>query len=225
MLGAVGGLGLDLNLPGAAEQVQIVDEIAAERGLQGLEHGVQRHAEDLRLVAIDIEIDRWIGGRERGEHAAELRVLVGRHGQAAHHLRQGLWIAAAQVLQHIAEAAAGAEADDGRRRERQHRAAGNLPEFRTEPLDQCRSRRTPRPLRSSNGFKRHHDEGRVGLRIVVDEVQPDDGGDVRDRGFRAQHRLGLAHDLGGARDRGAAGQLHDDEECALIVLRQEAGRA
>ena len=30
--------------------------------------------------------------------------------------------------------------------------------------------------------------------------------------------------LRGARNRGAARQLRDDEECALVVLRQEAGR-
>ena len=33
----VGGLGLDLDLPSAAEQVHVVDEVSAERGLQRLE--------------------------------------------------------------------------------------------------------------------------------------------------------------------------------------------
>ena len=63
-----------------------------------------------------------------------------------------------------------------------------------------------------------------GLRIIVDEIQPDDRGEVRDGLLLLQDRLGLADDVRGAPDRGAARQLDDDEERALVVLRQEAGR-
>lgn len=37
----------------------------------------------------------------------------------------------------------------------------------------------------------------------------------------AQDRLGAGRDVGGAAHRGALGQLHHDEEGALVVLRQE----
>ena len=125
-------LRLHLDLPGAAEQIDVVDIVAAERGLQRLEDIVERHPQYLRLVAIDIEIDRRIGGRERAEDAAQPRVLVGRYREPAHDLRERLRIAAAQILEHIGEAAAGAEADDRRRRQRQHRAAADLPELRSQ---------------------------------------------------------------------------------------------
>ena len=104
--------------------------------------------EHLRLVAIDIEVDRRVGRREGAEHAAELRVLVGRDQQAAQRLRQRLRVAAAEVLQHVAEPAAGAEADDRRRRER-HGACRRAParNFWPEPRDD-RLRRLRRVLRA-----------------------------------------------------------------------------
>ena len=66
------------------------------------------------------------------------------------------------------------------------------------------------------------DERRIGLRIIVDEVEADDGGYVLDRVLVLQYRFRLPDHLGGPRDRCASGQLHDDEECALIVLGQES---
>ena len=38
--GPVMGLGFYLDLPGPAKQINIIDEVAAERGLQGLKDGV-----------------------------------------------------------------------------------------------------------------------------------------------------------------------------------------
>ncbi len=126
----VGGLGLDLNLPGAAEEVHVVDIIAAKRRLQCLEDGAQRHPEDLRLVAVDIEIDGRVGRREGAEDAVELWILVRSDKQATQHLRQRLRIAALQVLQNVSEAAARAEADDRRRRKGHDSAPLNLSELR-----------------------------------------------------------------------------------------------
>jgi hypothetical protein len=53
----IAGLGLHLDLPGAAEKIHVVDEITAQRRLKGLEDAVQRHAQDLRFVTIDVEVD------------------------------------------------------------------------------------------------------------------------------------------------------------------------
>src|SRR5208283_1108375 len=96
-------------------QVQVVDKVAAERGLQRLEYILQLDAEDLHLVAVDIEIDRRIGRRERREHSAQLRVLVGRYDHPAQNLGKLLRIAAPKVLKDIGEASTRAETDNRRR--------------------------------------------------------------------------------------------------------------
>ena len=74
-----------------------------------------------------------------------LRLLVRRDDQAAQDLGQLLRVAAAQVLQHVGEAAAGAEADDRRRRERDDGAALDLAELLAEARDDRRRAVRRRP--------------------------------------------------------------------------------
>ena len=70
-------LGLDIDLPGAAEQVEVVDVEAAERRLQRVEDVADLDAQHLRLVAVDVETDlRRVGG-EGAEDAGQLGLLVG----------------------------------------------------------------------------------------------------------------------------------------------------
>ena len=72
-------IGLDIDLPGAAENVEVVDVVTAERRLQRVENVADLDAEHLRFVAIDIEIDlRRVGGVS-AEHAGKLGLLIGRH--------------------------------------------------------------------------------------------------------------------------------------------------
>ncbi len=79
-------VGLDVDLPGAAEQVEVVDVEAAERALQRGEHVVDVDAQRLRLVAVEIEVElRRVGG-EGAEHARQLGLLVGLDDHRAHHL-------------------------------------------------------------------------------------------------------------------------------------------
>ena len=59
-------------------------------------------------------------------------------GEPAHDLRQRLRIAAAQIFEHVGETAAGAETDDRRRRQRQHRPAADLPELRSQARENRR---------------------------------------------------------------------------------------
>ena len=69
-------LGLDIDLPGAAEHVEVVDVEAAERRLQGVEDVADLDAQHLRLVAVDVEIDlRRVGG-VGAEDAGELGLLL-----------------------------------------------------------------------------------------------------------------------------------------------------
>src|SRR5258708_11326016 len=87
-VGAIRGLALNVDLPGAAVEVEVVDIDAAQGGLQRGEYVADIEAERLRLGAVDVEIDRRIGRREGREHARQPRVLVGgadqAHGDAAH---------------------------------------------------------------------------------------------------------------------------------------------
>ena len=62
------GFGLSLNLPSATQEVHIVDVGTTERSLQCLEMVARRHTEHLNLVAIDVEVDRGVRGREPREH-------------------------------------------------------------------------------------------------------------------------------------------------------------
>jgi hypothetical protein len=66
--GAVVLLALDIDLPNAAEQVEVVDVDAAERRLQCGEHVGHRQPQRLRLLAVDIEEQGRVGGGEGGEH-------------------------------------------------------------------------------------------------------------------------------------------------------------
>ena len=74
------------------------------------------------------------------------------------------------------------------------------------------------------GLQRHDHEGGVRLRIIVDEIQADDRGIIGDRLFPLQYVLDLLDGGAGAPDRGGVGQLHHDEEGALVFFGQEARR-
>ena len=77
-LAAVPLLALDIDLPDAAEQVEVVDVAAAERGPQRVEDRTDADAERLRLDPVDVEMDRGIGRRIGREDARQQRRGVGR---------------------------------------------------------------------------------------------------------------------------------------------------
>src|SRR5262249_2146267 len=81
--GPVIGFRLYLHLPRAAEQVHVVDIISAQRCLQRLEYGRWVNLQNLRLVSIDIEVDRRCRRREGAEHPAEPWILIRRDQQTA----------------------------------------------------------------------------------------------------------------------------------------------
>ena len=55
-VGAVGRFGLDVNLVDAVEHVEVIDVHRAGEGFQGRENVGHRHAEDLGLVAVHVEV-------------------------------------------------------------------------------------------------------------------------------------------------------------------------
>ncbi len=150
--GPVIRFGLHLNLPGAAEQVHVIDIVSAKRGLQRLEDGRWINLEDLRLVPVDIQIDRRCVRREGAEHAAQARILVGGDQQAAQHLRKRLRRTAPGILQDVTEPATGSEADDRRRSERYHPCAPHLAEFRAASRVMIAFADWEAPNRSPKGF-------------------------------------------------------------------------
>ena len=125
-IAAVLGLSLQINLPGAAKQIEIVDEVTPERRLQSSEDIADAEPQRLRLLAIDVEIDRRRAGAIGREYAG----------------RRGSWLAAAtrpwttlamatgsapsRFSSWIFEAARGREPYDGRQVEWQHVGGANL---------------------------------------------------------------------------------------------------
>ncbi|MCY1408956.1 hypothetical protein D9M71_242900 [compost metagenome] len=113
---------LQAHLPGAAVEREVVDVVAAEGGLHGGEHVVDRHAQRARLGAVEVDVVLRHVGVEGTVHPGQFRTL-GRGGdELLDDLAQLLAGAAAAVLDVRLEAAGGAHAGDGRRVERQHHA-------------------------------------------------------------------------------------------------------
>ena len=110
--------GLRHDAEGAAEQVEVVDVGRADIDLQRVEHVLHVDAEQLRLGAVDIEIDLRRRGLEQREHLREAGRLVGARQQSAVRFAQRLRAVAGAILDHHAEAAGSA---DAAHRRRQHR--------------------------------------------------------------------------------------------------------
>ena len=107
-------LGLHVDLPGAAEHVEVVHVKAPQRRLKGVEYVGDLHSEHLRLVAVDVEVDlRRVCGIGAVD-AGELGLGIRRHHQAAQRRRDVGGRLALQRLQRVLETAGAAEAENGR---------------------------------------------------------------------------------------------------------------
>ena len=73
---AEAGVGLDVDLPGAAELVEVVDVVAAQVDLEGVEDVAQGHAHRLALGAVDVDVELRRRGAEHGEQADQPRLGV-----------------------------------------------------------------------------------------------------------------------------------------------------
>ena len=109
------GVGLHLNAECTSQQVEVVDVGRADIDLQRVEHIRQVNAEELRLVAVNIEIELRRLCLEQREHLHQTRRLR----RAAHHridrALQRLRAAAVAVLDHHAKATGVADAVHRRR--------------------------------------------------------------------------------------------------------------
>ena len=69
-------LGLEVDLPGAAELVEVVDVGRAQVGFQGVVDAAQGDAQRGSLGAIDVQVELRGVGAEEGEHALQIRAIL-----------------------------------------------------------------------------------------------------------------------------------------------------
>ena len=117
--GAIFTLGLDIDLPLAAEAVEVVDKVAAHESLNRPVDVVQVHALLQNLVAVDVDELLRDAGQESGAEAGNLRPLASRFHKSAQVLREELDIAAGTVFQDESESAGGANPRNGGRGKRE----------------------------------------------------------------------------------------------------------
>ena len=165
---------------------------------------------------------KWIYFASNGSGAWQVwRVPTG--GGTAEPVTKLGGFAAFQVLQLILEAAAGREPDDRRQVERKCAGGAHLLHGAEHAADH-RLRAVRGRGAVGEWLQPHHDKRRVRLVAAVEQREPDDRQHARDLRHRADQTLDLLHHRTRARDRGAIGQLHGDEECTLVLLGQETGR-
>ena len=143
---AESAVGLRHHPEGAAEQVEVVDIGRAEIDLQRGEDIGHVDAEQLRLGAVDIEIELRRRGLEQAEHLLQ----AGRLRRPAHHgvgrALQGLRPPPGAILDHHAEAAGIADAAHRRRRHHHHQRFLDRGDDLREQLALDRGRRLVRIL-------------------------------------------------------------------------------
>ena len=119
-------VGLELDLPGAAELVEVVDVERAHVDLQGVEDVADAHAHRLGLDAVDVGVELRRVRAEQGEQAGQARLAVGPFDQRVGGLLQRLQAEVAAVFDHELEAAGGAQAVDRRGAEHADHRLGDL---------------------------------------------------------------------------------------------------
>ena len=220
------GVGLDVDLPGAAEAVEVVDVQRAEVDLQRVEHLVIDTPMRLGLGAVDVQVQPRRVGAEAGEQALQLG-LCSALGRRCRRRRPAASSrpAVAAVLDHDLEAA--------RRAQALHRRAPKTL-TRPPPISSLKSlaaarRRWRRPTgrgswrcwKSSSMTYIEPKFERVG---VEQERLPRDGDRVLDARRAPGDLLDACHHRLRPLDRRRVGQLHVDQQIALVLRRDEAGR-
>ena len=83
--GAGAGVGLDVDLPGAAELVELIDVKPAHVDLESSKDVLDRHLERLDLGAVDVHEELGRVGPIQGEDARIMGVGVGPRDQLVRH--------------------------------------------------------------------------------------------------------------------------------------------
>src|SRR5580692_6586572 len=110
--GAIVAFGLDVNLPLPTESVEVVDEIATHKGLDGAVDIAKIDTLFQHFVAIHIDEFLWNAGQKSGAQAGDLRPLSSSFKKRAHIFREKLNVAAGAVFEDEGEPAGGANTRD-----------------------------------------------------------------------------------------------------------------
>src|SRR5262249_8582806 len=125
-ISAISGLGLQIDLPSPAKQIEIVYEVSPERRLQRGEDVVDAEPERLGLLAVYIEINRGRTAAIARKYAGQARILIGGAGQALHDASHGCRLRASDILELVFKAARRGQPHDRRQIERQDVSSANL---------------------------------------------------------------------------------------------------
>ena len=221
---AVPRVGLDVHLPAAVLEGEIVDVRGAEVRLERRVDFVQGDVLSLDLFAVDLHVQLRLGDAERREHAEQARLFAGLVGEILHGSLQRPQARAAQVLDLQLEAARAPQALDGRGPEdgdlslREGREL--LPQFRHD-------RRSAQFGFSRPLFKRRQDDEHA---AHVGDVRAEDGGvagqidGMRDAFRLADDLAELADQLVAAVQARPVRKLGVDDQVALVLFRNEPDR-
>ena len=119
-------LGLDVDLPLAAEAVEVIDEVAAHEGLEDPVDLADVHALLEHLVPVHLDEDLGHRGDEGGGDPGEFRSFLGRSQEFLGVLPEELDIFPGPILQDKGDPAGSADARDGRGREGKGNALGKF---------------------------------------------------------------------------------------------------
>ena len=220
-LGAVFPFRLDIDLPLAAEAVEVVDEVAAHEGLKGLVDLSQVDA--LLEHLVPVHLDEELGhSREKGcRHAGQFGPLARRLDELVDVLCQESDVFARPVLENEGGAAGQPDALDGRRRKGKGNGLGQLGQF---PV-QVRHDGLVLLLRLFSllpFFQCHKEKTAVGVLSDAHQAEPDDRLVVFDARGVLEDLLDLSARLVRALKGGGIGQGHVDEHVSLVLFGQES---
>ena len=215
---AEGGVGLDVDLPGAAEAVEVVDVVAAQVHLQRVEDVGQRHAHRLGPCPVDVHVELRRAGAEAVEQADQAGLLVALGGQVVGLGLQRVEVDVAGRFHHQLEAAGVAQAVHRRRPEDEH---AGLRDLALKPLrgagPRWRRRSATGPRRSWNGLRMTNMEPKFELMAFRTNDSPGMASVWATPGVsRAIFSTCVGH-LDRALQRGRVGQLDVDHQVALVL--------
>ena len=215
--------GLHVDLPGAAEAVEVVDVVGAEGGLQGGAQVVDGDAAILGLGAVDDQLQPGRIGAKAGEQALQVRVILAGNDDLLGHFLKGFEAVVVGVLDDDLEAARRAQALHRRGAKEIDHGVGHLAvEALLQRLgDGVGLEFRPGPVLEVIEHQIERAEVR-GIGVQQDRLAGDGDGVLDALGFQGDLLDALDH-LVGARHGGGVGELHVDQQIALVLLRDEAG--
>src|SRR5262249_11183893 len=124
--------GLHVDLPGAPEAIEVVDEVSAHEGLERLVDALDVDSLLQHFVAVDLREELRNIGDERRRERADLGPFARLGDESLRVLRQELDVRTRAIFQHERDAAGSTDARDCGRWERERDRLANLPEL---PID------------------------------------------------------------------------------------------